>query len=130
SFGPDANNKYPTIYLRNNFWVDTLPNNNQDLIVRVKRDDGVVVYLNGSEVLRDNMPAGSIDYLTFALETVDGSAEATFFEYTIDKNKLLQGNNIIAVSLHQDRKNSSDISFDLEVIYKDIPQLPPPVECN
>lgn len=129
-FGPDAGDKYPTTYFRTNFLVDTLPNAAQDLIIRIKRDDGALVYINGHELLRDNMPAGTINYLTYALGAVDGSNESVYFEYIIDKSKLVLGNNTIAVSIHQDRKNSSDISFDLELSYKDIPQLPPPVECN
>ncbi len=30
------------------------------LTLRVKRDDGIAVYLNGTEVLRDNLPAGTL----------------------------------------------------------------------
>jgi hypothetical protein len=31
----------------------------------VMRDDGIVVYLNGEEVVRDNMPAGTITFQYF-----------------------------------------------------------------
>ena len=35
--------------------------------LRLLRDDGVVVYLNGREVFRDNLPAGTITNRTLAL---------------------------------------------------------------
>ncbi|MGY6562970.1 MAG: T9SS type A sorting domain-containing protein [Luteibaculaceae bacterium] len=113
-FGPDAANKYPTTYFRHKFNVDSLGTlGNLDL--QVLRDDGVVVYINGVEVLRDNMPAGPIDYLTLASATVDGNAERTFYSFTLPPTILVQGENIIAVSIHQDRPNSSDISFNLSL---------------
>ena len=34
--------------------------NLSSLTLRVLRDDGIVVYLNGTEILRDNLPAGAI----------------------------------------------------------------------
>ena len=37
------------------------------LLVRLVRDDGAVVYLNGREIMRSNMPAGTVDQTTKAL---------------------------------------------------------------
>ena len=37
------------------------------------RDDGAVVYLNGTEVFRSNMPTGTITYTTLASTTVGGT---------------------------------------------------------
>lgn len=109
--------KNPCTYFRSSFNVASLPNVNQKLVFKIRRDDGVVVYLNGVEVLRDNMPNGTITHETFASATVDGSNELTYFFYEIPDSALVIGNNSIAVSLHQDRANSSDISFDLEILY-------------
>jgi hypothetical protein len=33
-------------------------------IVRARRDDGVVVYLNGTEIFRSNMPTGTVTHTT------------------------------------------------------------------
>ena len=50
-FGADANNKYITTYFRNTFnVVDASSITN--LRARLERDDGAVVYLNGTEVFR------------------------------------------------------------------------------
>jgi hypothetical protein len=57
SYGPNPGSKYITTYFRRAFSVANAADF-QGLTLRVKRDDGVVVYLNGNEVYRDNIPAG------------------------------------------------------------------------
>jgi len=55
SFGPSSTNKYTTTYFRR--WVNV--SNPCDLYSKIqfniRRDDGVIVYVNGIEVLRSNM---------------------------------------------------------------------------
>src|SRR5438034_8945787 len=63
SFGPDPNNKYITTYYRQTIAVTNLAGY-LGFDVLLQRDDGVVVYLNGAEVYRNNMPSGVIDYPT------------------------------------------------------------------
>ncbi len=111
SFGPDTNNKYPTTYFRKPFLVA----NPLDYVggwLDVQRDDGVVIYLNGTELFRDTMPAGSPTYLTYASGTIGGGDEVTFLS-SFFTNALLAGTNVIAVEIHQGNATSSDISFDL-----------------
>jgi hypothetical protein len=79
------------------------------------RDDGAVVYLNGTEVFRSNMPGGTIGYTTLASSAVDGANEITFFQTTINPTNIVRGTNVVAVELHQQRADSSDISFDLDL---------------
>jgi len=114
SFGPDPFNRFVTTYFRKHFWVT---NSAQwtNLIVRLLRDDGAVVYLNGTEVMRHNMPAGAINYQTLATATVNAPEEATFFEQLIPA-LLVNGQNTIAVEIHQVNVSSSDISFNLELV--------------
>ena len=59
-----------TGYFRHSFEVDD-PNAFQQLILNILFDDGAVVYLNGEEVWRVNMPSGDIDYDTYASSTSD-----------------------------------------------------------
>ncbi|NIP38254.1 MAG: hypothetical protein GWO07_04620 [Candidatus Dadabacteria bacterium] len=56
SFGPDSGNKYITTYFRHDFNVADL-NGIIGLKLRLLRDDGAVVHLNGNEVHRSEMPA-------------------------------------------------------------------------
>ncbi len=86
----------------------------QWLHLRVLRDDGAVIYLNGQEIWRTNMPGGTITATTDALVAVSGTDESAFFEYTVRRAPFVAGTNVIAVELHQKGTTSSDLSFDLE----------------
>jgi hypothetical protein len=113
-FGPDSTNKYVTTYFRKTM---ILPNGSafKFLELDLLRDDGAVVYVNGTEVWRDNMPAGPINYLTLASSIVDGSDEDVFIHLTVPPTGLfVDGTNVIAVEIHQSSVGSSDISFDFE----------------
>ncbi len=121
-FGPDANNKYITTYLRNTFNMSNTAQYDS-LEFRVRRDDGVVVYVNGVEVFRQNMPAGPVNASTLASSAVGGTDETSFFLSTAD-NILVNGLNVIAVELHQSAANSSDLVFDMNVTGKKPPLMP------
>src|SRR6185295_18051452 len=63
SFGPDEDLKYLTAYFRRTFTVAD-PSAIDGLTVLLQRDDGAVIYLNGTEVARSNLPAGTISFST------------------------------------------------------------------
>jgi calcineurin-like phosphoesterase family protein/purple acid phosphatase-like protein len=86
------------------------------LTLRILRDDGAVVYLNGVEIFRTNMPAGAITSTTLASVAVGGADESAFLETTIDPTLLVDGENLLAVEIHQAATASSDVSFDLELL--------------
>ncbi len=115
NYGPDDGNKYITTYFRKSFSIDT-PDDLQQLHIRLKRDDGGLVYLNGNELFRSNMPVGPISYETEASSAVSSTDEDTFFEFSIPASNLLPGENMLAVEIHQISGSSSDISFDLELL--------------
>src|SRR5439155_10144179 len=71
SYAPDLNNKYITTYFRKSFNVTNAAALTR-LTLNLLRDDGAVVYLNGVEVRRDNMPAGTITYTNYASSVVGG----------------------------------------------------------
>ncbi len=83
---------------------------------RLVRDDGALVYVNGVEAFRDAMPAGTITAETLASDTQGGSAEDMFVEHNVSPTLFVEGENVIAVEIHQASLTSSDISFDLELI--------------
>jgi acid phosphatase type 7 len=117
-FGPDANNKFITTYFRRTFSV-TNPALFTSLTLRLLRDDGAVVYLNGVEVWRTNMPAGTVGFLTPASAAIAGADESTFVQTTISPASLVSGTNVLAIELHQSGGTSTDISFDLQLIGSD-----------
>ena len=107
--------RFITTYFRRSFSVSD-PASYSALNLRVLRDDGVVVYLNGSEVFRNNMPGGAIGYLTPALANAAAIDETTnFFPSPVNPGYLVPGKNEIAVEIHQVSSGSSDISFDFEL---------------
>ena len=113
-YGGVSNNKYITTYFRREFTANT-GSGLSDLSLELLRDDGAVVYLNGQEVVRDNMPTGVIDYLTTAFATTDGSNETTYFSFPLQPAAFVNGVNTIAVEIHQKTATSSDISFALRL---------------
>jgi hypothetical protein len=114
-FGPNASNKYITTYFRKTFNVaDTT--GLSGLKLHLRRDDGAVVYINGVEAARSNMPTGAISAATLAVGNVGGTDEQTFYQFDIDPNLLHAGANVIAVELHQSSAGSSDISFDATLV--------------
>ncbi|MFC2136715.1 CotH kinase family protein, partial [Bacteroidota bacterium] len=111
SYGSNINDKYISYYFRKKFIIDDT-SKVTNVSINILRDDGAVVYINGIEALRTNMPDGDINYNTLANLTDD---ELNYYEYTVQPELLINDTNIIAVELHQTSNTSSDISFDLEL---------------
>jgi hypothetical protein len=112
--GPDGD-YFITTYFRHSFNVDNASQYSR-LYLRLLRDDGAAVYLNGVEVVRSNMPGRDIDYLTRASSNLSDSDESTFTEFSVDASLLSDGTNVLAVEIHQYSPTSADISFDLELV--------------
>lgn len=114
SFGPNPAAKYITTWFRHAFTVDD-PKALLAATLGLIRDDGAVVYLNGREVFRSNMPTGTITPTTLASASVGGTDESTIFETDIDPTLFLTGRNVLAVEVHQNDVGSSDLSFQLQL---------------
>ena len=113
SYGPNANSKYITTYFRKAITIaDTTQFTGYTL--NIKRDDGAIVYINGTEVFRTNMPGGTVSYTTKA-STAASDDGNTPQSKTLTISQLKQGSNVIAVEIHQNAGTSSDISFDMEL---------------
>ena len=117
SYGSNSSNKHICYYFRKQFSVIN-PLQSNGLEIKILRDDGAVVYINGQEVVRSNMPTGNISYNTLAASTVSGSNENSYYSYTISSSCLVSGQNTIAVEVHQRSITSSDMSFDLTMDFK------------
>jgi serine protease AprX len=115
NYGSDPYNKPITVYFRRAFQVTDVAQYT-NLSFGLIRDDGAVVYLNGTEVLRDNMPTGTINYLTRASRDISNRTEETTWTwYDLPLSLLRNGENVIAVEVHQSAPNSDDLSFNLEL---------------
>src|SRR5208337_3503642 len=76
-------------------------------------DDGAVVYLNGTDIAHLNMPAGTVTYTTMASNNVSGTAPVTTYSISLASfpGLLKQGDNVLAVEVHQQNSASSDIAW-------------------
>ena len=84
--------------------------------IRLLRDDGAVVYLNGTEVIRSNLPDDEeITSETLALQNIQGGAERVFNTFNIDPTLLQAGTNVLAVEIHNSAADNADLSFDFRM---------------
>lgn len=81
------------------------------LSLSVRRDDGVVVYLNGTEIGRDNLPSGPVALTTRATIAVFGSDERAELSFTVPPGLLVDGENVLSASVHNVSAASVDLSF-------------------
>ena len=109
-FGGNPASKHITTYFRKSF-VATNQTSFSNILLRLIYDDGAVVYLNGTEVQRVNMPVGAVNSTTPALT----DAEFTPSLLLLPTNALVFGTNTIAVEVHQGAANTDDLSFALEM---------------
>jgi hypothetical protein len=103
------------LYLRTKVLINDLNELTDELELNLRSDDGAIVYINGQEILRTNMPGGAIDHSTPAEAVVTGNAEAVYFVYDIPKSAFQAGVNVIAVEVHQASPQDADIIFDLSI---------------
>ncbi len=92
-----------------------------NLEVRLLRDDGAIVYLNGAEVFRSNMTNAAVDSTTTALTGIANAAELQWVSTNVNPALLLDGANLLAVEIHQNSATSSDVSFDLALTALGVP---------
>lgn len=101
-----------TYYLRRDINI-TNPSQYATITLTAKYDDGAVVYVNGVEVARMNMPSGTLVYGT----NPSGNRNYTDGDFVIDipSSSFANGNNQIAVALYQGTSNTVDFYFDMKL---------------
>jgi hypothetical protein len=129
-----------TYYFRTKFNFDGSTTAGAMLSLRPIVDDGAIFYLNGNELYRLGMPTGPVGGSTLANRTVGDATYEGPFE--VPATGLVQGENVIAVEVHQVASDSSDIVFGSEIqltssspvsftpgapnsVRQDLPTIPP-----
>jgi hypothetical protein len=116
SYGDDEADKHPTAWFRHGFEVPEGTAGSVDsAILALRVDDGAVVWLNGAELLRQNMADGEIGPDSWAAGSISGEAESDYTDHSIAPELLLDGENQLAVEVHQVSATSSDLNLDLEL---------------
>jgi hypothetical protein len=118
-YDPDGN-PYTTYYFRTHF---TFTNSPAGVALQLQGyiDDGAVFYLNGTEVYRLRMAAGTVDNSTYATNyPCDG--DATCIDYmstpaSVITNCLVRGDNVFAAEVHTLSSESPAITFGLAAFF-------------
>lgn len=113
-FGSNPETKFITTYFRHSFTVEDAKGMG-DFLLHLLRDDGAIVYLNGVEIYRSNMPAGAVSYTTPAASALGTDEEVLLVSKFFKENHLKEGRNVLAVEIHQSDPTSSDMAFDFEL---------------
>lgn len=109
--GSEPSSKFhTTIYFRKEFQMGE--SIDKSLLIKLLRDDGAAVYLNGRELFRSNMKAGTIRYATYAIKRNPSKDSRIFFPYFIDVPKFKAGKNVFAVEVHRGSRSDKDLSFN------------------
>lgn len=109
-YGGNSSNKYPTYYFIRKFYLPSQPSANDVFTLDYTVDDGFVVYVNGVEVGRYNMPGGTPTFNTYATTYANGNPDSGTLSIAGSYfNKEL---NTIAVEVHNNSGSSSDIYWD------------------
>ena len=106
SYGSDANNKNPTTYFRKTIKLDSDPTRSDVFLLNYQIDDGFVVYVNGKQAGRYNMPTGNITFNSFASSYAGDTPLTGTLE--ISSSLFKSGDNVIAVEIHNNSYTSSD----------------------
>lgn len=123
SYGANAREKHITTYFRKTI---TIPDASKfsGYKLRIKRDDGAVIYINGVKVYQTNMPTGPITSETRAATKAEGDGFIPIVK-SLTANRLATGTNVIAVEVHQATASNADKTFDLELMGYTTAMSPP-----
>jgi hypothetical protein len=122
--GP-PNHRHISAFFRHTFDVAD-PAFYRSALLRLMSADGAVVYLNGKEVDRVNLPTGGVKPNKLATRGLTGLARDVFFPIKIDLASLRQGKNVIAVEIHLNSKRSNGMRFDLQLSANNAETASPP----
>ena len=114
SYGSDANNKNPVYYFRKTFSYQGEITSQTRFLMNYVVDDGFIVYVNGKEAGRYNMPAGNSLY---AAGNANGNPDSGQIE--LPANLFQNGRNVVCVEVHNSSATSSDIYFAAQIGYED-----------
>lgn len=80
------------------------------LVVDAIADDGLVLYVNGTEVGRENLAPGALSPHTYA-----NSSEEETVTFEIPREVLRWGRNVISVGLHANSRDTRALTFDARI---------------
>ncbi len=105
----------PTYYFANSFNLDSTPGSDDTFTLNYTVDDGFIIYVNGTEAGRYNMPSGTVLYDDLATTFADGNPDSGTM--TLETSLFRKGANYITVEVHNNDLTSSDIYWDASLSF-------------
>ncbi|MET0468194.1 MAG: hypothetical protein ABWZ87_05600, partial [Aeromicrobium sp.] len=110
---PQGTTRPLTTYFRRSFTVPSAAAVTA-LSLTTRADDGVAVYVNGTEVGRSNLPTGTLTPSTYASSAPStATAVANQVTWTVPTDVLVDGANTISVEVHSNYRATPSSSMDL-----------------
>lgn len=110
-FGGFGGSVNTTTYFRKEIVIDDVSVLGENLKCLAHINDGAIIYVNGTEVFRFNLPDGQVDDTIPAILEMDSYATLRF---DVPRSLLNNGKNVLAVELHS-ADGSSSIVFDMSL---------------
>ncbi len=104
--------KRPAAYFRKTFSASSLITSN--LALRICFNDGVAVYLNGTNILRRNLDANATE--TTRATAFNTDQRRTWFSYPVPPSLVKLGTNVLAVEVHRGDEDGAYLNFDLQLV--------------
>jgi trimeric autotransporter adhesin len=112
--GPTSSRPLSALFRRSVEIVD--PSDFTALQVTTLADDGIVVFVNGTEIGRANMPAGDLTLNSYATAAPSTTvARSNPVNFTASAGLLQPGTNTVSVQVHLNYRSTPNISFDLNL---------------
>ncbi|HUR66053.1 MAG TPA: hypothetical protein VMZ03_06850, partial [Chitinophagaceae bacterium] len=118
-----GNNNFPTTYFRKTVNIPTV-STYSDFTINIRRDDGAIIYVNGTKVYQDAFIAAPTTYQTFAIPATNIEGANEYVTVQVPASLFVNGNNTIAVEVHNQSNTSTanirDMLFDLQLLGNNI----------
>ncbi len=125
----DMRGGYTSAYLRAAFQVDD-PSQLSLLRLQVLSDDGCIIWINGHEILRFNVPDGELPFDATALGTFAEPLPTETYDVKDIRSVLVPGRNVVAVhGFNASLSGSSDFVIEVSV-EADLDEEPPVVAAT
>lgn len=112
-----------TSYFRKKFSLSGNPNSAHSLSMELGADDGAIVYVNGIECHRTNLPAGPVTAATLASENIVYPRLSSLIPLAASSLNPI-GENVVSVELHQ-ASGGGDAYFHLALDVLETPVVTP-----
>ncbi|MFP6631615.1 MAG: lamin tail domain-containing protein [Planctomycetota bacterium] len=124
---PPMRRNYTCIFLRKTFEVASLATL-ESYTLSSLYDDGFLVWINGNEVLRVNMPGETGDFVPVEEDAMRSHEAREFEDFVLPdiRDSVVEGTNLLAIQAFNVSATSSDFVFEMSLVDPFGPDITPP----